>query len=105
MVVVGRGQCPVLAQVTGVSVCAVPSRVHPLRGGEEGPHSVRQQRAARDGRVSERPFRGGVAGSAGSPGALGLPERSLLSVPACQCRGLAVKPVSGTGATAGTSLG
>lgn len=57
----GRGQCLVLVRVTGVSVCTVPSRVHPVGGGEAGPRSVRQQRAARDGRVSARPFRGGEA--------------------------------------------
>lgn len=39
------------------SLCAVPACVPPVGGGEEGPRPVRQQRAAGDGTVSERPSR------------------------------------------------
>lgn len=40
---------------TGFSVCSVPARVQTFGGGEGGPGPVRQQRATRHGRVSERP--------------------------------------------------
>lgn len=39
-------------EVTQLSLCSVPPRVQPFGGREEGPRVVRQQRAARHGRVS-----------------------------------------------------
>lgn len=54
--------------VTQPSLCSVPACVQPIGGGEEGPRAVRQQRAARHGRVSVPLPAGSEPESAASPG-------------------------------------
>lgn len=78
-----------LMEVTHPSLCSVPPRVQPFRGGEEGSCAVRQQRAARHGSVSEHPP-SSVAGMPRTWTSLSIAQDSCLP-PVFRLRALPIK--------------